>query len=356
MRPSRKRRLTATGVERARPAPFEPGAQGRNRSAVALLALALAASSLHAQQLELRFLDVGQADAAVIREGGKTALIDAGRSAGVVSQLRALGITMLDLVVASHNHADHIGGMTGVLGGLTVRYYMDNGVPHTTATYQRTIQAVQTSGAQYLRPTARVITLGAARLRVLPPPARDTDQNNSSIGILVEYGAFRALFTGDSELAELAHWLAHDSIPPVNVVKVAHHGSWNGTSDAWARTTRPQAAVISVGTNSYGHPHARALAQWRDVGARIYRTDVDGTVLCLANKDGSFVITTERADTTGVFELRPFVQAEPPPVEPRVDVAPSCCKICRKGKACGNSCISRRYTCRRPPGCACDAR
>jgi beta-lactamase superfamily II metal-dependent hydrolase len=174
-----------------------------NRILAGLLLGNVLGPSLPAQQLELRFLDVGQADAILVREGGKSALIDAGGGAGILAHLQRLGVDTIDLLVASHNHADHIGGMTAVLGGTVVRFYLDNGVPHTTATYQRTIQAVSTTGAQYLRPTARTFTLGSARLRVLPPPPNLGDQNNSSVGILVQYGEFRAVLTGDSEQFEL---------------------------------------------------------------------------------------------------------------------------------------------------------
>src|SRR5256712_7279048 len=118
------------------------------------LAVALTARSISAQQLEIRFLDVGQGDAAVIRSGSKTLLIDAGGSAGVVSYLRAFHIDTIDLVIASHNHADHIGGMNGVLHSAVVRFYMDKGLTQATAASQRTIQAVQATGAQYLRPAA----------------------------------------------------------------------------------------------------------------------------------------------------------------------------------------------------------
>jgi len=320
------------------------------------LILLLLAFPLHGQQLELRFLDVGQGDAAVIREGGKTVLVDAGHSAKIMHQLQALGIDTIDLVIASHNHADHIGGMTAVLNSVVVKYYLDNGVPHTTATYERTIQAVAASGAQYLRPNHRTITLGSAQLRVMPPPPND-DQNNSSVGLLVEYGQFRALLTGDSELYELQYWLKNEAIPRVNVVKVAHHGSRNGTSAEWIQTTRPEVAVISVSaTNSYGHPSPLVIQQWQSVGARVHRTDAEGTISIIANMDGTFVDTTERLDTAQIARSRPFLDDNAVTARAPSVGASACCKICTRGKACGNSCINASYTCRQPPGCACDAR
>jgi competence protein ComEC len=330
------------------------------RSLRLALALLLLAPPLPGQQLELRFLDVGQGDAVLVREGGKTALIDAGGSGDVVSRLRALGVDTIDLAVASHNHADHIGGMAAILSQFVVRYYLDNGVLHTTATYQRTIEAVAASGAQYLRPTARKITLGGAQLRVIPPPpgGSEGDQNNSSVGILVQFGEFRALLTGDSEVPELEYWLRYDSIPRVQVVKVAHHGSWNGTSRGWAEQTHPAAAVFSVGAgNAYGHPSPQAVALWEAVGAWLYRTDRDGGVLMLANRNGTFVVTAEKAAATGAITVRPYPTDTGAALQPPERAAArACCKVCTRGKACGNTCISRGYQCRQPPGCACDAR
>ena len=256
------------------------------------------APPLAAQQLEIHFLNVGQGDAAIVQEGGHTAIIDAGPS-GIRAFLTTFHIDTIDLVIASHPHADHIGGMPELLQSHVVRFYLDNGIPHTTAIYRRTLDAVRASGAQYLQATNRTITLGAAQIHILAPPP-STTINNASVGILVEYGQFRALLTGDSEREELEHWLGADAIQRVSVVKVAHHGSDNGTSASWIATTHPQVAVISVGAgNSYGHPSPLVVAQWQNAGARVYRTDRDGAVFIIANDDGSFVVTTDRG-TCGV--------------------------------------------------------
>jgi len=99
-----------------------------------------------------------------------------------------------------------------LLQSTVVRFYLDNGVAHTTAVYQRTLAAVRACGAQYLNATNRTITMGAAQLHVLAPPAGNSI-NNRSVGILIEYGQFRALFTGDSEVEELRCWLASGAIP-----------------------------------------------------------------------------------------------------------------------------------------------
>src|SRR5205814_10475706 len=89
------------------------------------------------------------------------------------------------------NPSYHIDEMPAVLSGASVRYYLDNALPYTTGIYQRTIAAVQRSGAQYLRPTGRSIALGTAQIRVLSPPT-SRDQNNASVGLVVQYGEFRA--------------------------------------------------------------------------------------------------------------------------------------------------------------------
>jgi len=271
---------------------------------LALVFLFFFALPLKGQALELQFLDVGQGDAILIREGGKTALVDAGESPRIVGQLRSLKVETLDFVLATHAHSDHIGAMASVLRSFPVRYYMDNALPHSTLAYQRTMDALRESEAHYLRPESRTIRLGSAQLRVLPPPSSSFEQNDSSVGLLIEYGEFRALLTGDSQERELHEWLKH-SVPHVQVVKVAHHGSWNGTPEEWAQATRPDVAVISVGPNNFDHPSQSAIGKWESVGASVHRTDQEGTIRIVAHRDGSFSVNPRPPPDLSAFLRRP---------------------------------------------------
>lgn len=276
--------------------------EAMRRSLLALVALLYAAAcpgGTHAlaqaadSALRIVQLDVGQGDAAiVITPERRTLLIDAGRSRDLVATaLEALGVDTLHLVVASHAHADHIGGMPAVLATFPVRAYMDNGIAHTTTVYQRTMTAVELTGTPYLAATSRTISLGSLTVRVLSPPFRN-NQNNGSVGLLLEFGDFRALYTGDSERFALDAWLRRESVPNVTLVKVAHHGARNGTSPPWVAATRPRIALISVGRNGYGHPAPEVEWMWATSGARVYRTDQQGTIEIRATRDARVVVRT----------------------------------------------------------------
>jgi beta-lactamase superfamily II metal-dependent hydrolase len=151
---------------------------------------------------------------------------------------------------------------------------------------------VRDSDLTYLEHTARTIRLGSISIRVLPPDSTAEEQNDRSVGLVVEYGAFRLLLTGDAETAGLEHLLSA-GIPEVTILKASHHGSRNGVTPAWVAATQPEVVVISCGhDNPYGHPDPWALRYYGMSGTRIYRTDLHGAVTVRADTTGAYVVTT----------------------------------------------------------------
>ncbi|HEX6971968.1 MAG TPA: MBL fold metallo-hydrolase, partial [Limnochordia bacterium] len=275
------------------------------------------ASLAFAQELELHFIDVGQGDAILIRApGGQNVLYDGGRQTDdVLTYLRSLGVVHLDLVIASHPDADHIGGLPAVVAAYQPRYFMDDGMPHTTQTYLRLLRAVAQAGSQLLAPTARTLRLGEVTLQVLPPPGDpELPLNDNSLGLLITYGQFQAALTGDAETAEFHWWASHhpDLLTHVDVYKAAHHGSDNGDTPLSMSRFYPEVVIISVGAgNSYGHPSDRALRLYRAIGARVLRTDLQGSIVVHAQADGSYRVLAERAMPT-----EPAPAAQPAGVAP----------------------------------------
>ena len=263
-----------------------------------LITLVAVLCSFAFAQLEIHFIDVGQGDSVFIRAPGDQSLLyDGGRKEDVpLEYLRSLGVQQVDLVVASHPDADHIAGLIPVVEAYRPRFYLDNGIPHSTQTYARLLEAVESAGSQLLEPTARTIGLGEASVQVLPPPGLlSFDNNNNSVGLVVTYGDFKLALTGDAEAEEFNWWA--ENVPglleDVDVYKASHHGSDNGDTPLSMQEFQPEVVVISVGAdNSYGHPAGSALRLYNAVGATIYRTDQQGNVTVTANQDGTFQVST----------------------------------------------------------------
>ncbi len=266
-----------------------------------LAALAISVLAAVAAALELHFVDVGQGDAVVIvAPDGRAVVYDGGPAADTLyTYLRRVGIEQVVLVIASHAHADHIGGLPAVIDAYVPAFVLDNGVPHTTRAFERYLHAVERSGAQLLTPERRTITLGEVRLHVLPSPGRpEWGHNDNSVGLVVEYGAFRATLTGDAEAQLFEWWLATvpEMLVDVQVHKASHHGSDEGDTRAALIGLRPELVVVSARAgNRYGHPHESALARYAEVGAALLRTDLHGTVRIEVEEDGSYRVTTERS-------------------------------------------------------------
>ena len=247
-------------------------------------------------KIELIFLDVGQGDAMVVRSPeGRVALIDAGRG-WLIGQLGVHGIDSIDVAIATHPHADHIGGMVDVLRDLPVETYIDNGVPHTTAIYSQVMAAVAQSGARYMIAESTTVPLGSVQLLILPPFDGAESLNNGSIGVVITYGDFSALVAGDAEIDALNHFI-ESGVPDVTVLKASHHGARDGVSPAWLSATRPETVVISVGKdNGYGHPHDWAIEYYKAIADEIYRTDLHGEITILGSHDGTYEVRNVRGD------------------------------------------------------------
>ena len=239
-----------------------------------------------ARPATIEVLDVGQGDSILIQSPeGKTALIDAGPSKNAaLSILRRKGITSLDLVVLSHHHSDHYGGMDAVVRAMKPRYFLASRSGHTTTLYLKLLKTVEAENVTMIEPTSRPrkIELGSVELTIFPQPPEDRkEENNNSIGLRLKYGDFSVLLTGDSEETERQWWLKHDPelMRNCTMLKLAHHGSRNGTDARWLQTVRPELAVASLGRNNdYGHPHSETISLLRRSGLPLLRTDQLGTI------------------------------------------------------------------------------
>lgn len=248
--------------------------------------------------LTVTFLDVGQGDAAVLQCGGQTMMIDGGKakaSSYIYSWLKKNQISYLDVMVATHTDADHIGGLPGALNYAKVGTAYCPVTSGTTKTFQ--------SFVKYLKKQAKSITvpkagdefsLGGAQVRILGPTDPQAEGNNSSIVLKVTFGDTSFLFTGDAEREEEQELLESGYDLESTVLKVGHHGSDTSTSYLFLRTVNPQYAVISVGAdNTYGHPTEAVLSRLRDADVKTCRTDLQGTITAVS--DGKKVtFQTER--------------------------------------------------------------
>ncbi|WP_420461829.1 lamin tail domain-containing protein [Candidatus Palauibacter sp.] len=263
--------------------------------------------------LRITFLDVGQGDAVLVQvPSGQVALIDAGRS-DVVRILRQFGVSEIDLLVATHPHADHIGGMAGVIATFPVRFYMDNGQPHTTATYRRLLAALDARpDITYLEASPRTLTLGEVEIEVLPllPPG-STQHNDRSVSLVVRYGNFTAFLSGDSEVRQLTHLVGQGAVHETTLLKAPHHGSDNGFTRDFLDMARPRVVVISVGRNSYGHPRPAAVQAYDASGATVFRTDLHGHVSVSGRQSGDYEVAVG-----GNVALRGSARGDEPRLRP----------------------------------------
>lgn len=269
------------------------GSSTRPAPALALLALLLAGCVGHPpppQDLSVTFLDVGQADAALIRTPeDETILFDTGHDATAARLLRRQRVRRVDLLVLSHSHDDHAGGLAALAKAFEINEIWYSGVDWTPRWRQRLAGAarLQMVRAGYQRQFRKLLltVLHPEPVPAAPRPRGDPVNNNSLVVKLV-YGPSQFLFPGDCELEcwdEL--FRLHRTQLRADVLKAAHHGSSNGTNSGVLGNVRPKILIISCGRqNDYHHPHPMVLTLAQKLGAQILRTDQDGSIHCVATQ------------------------------------------------------------------------
>jgi competence protein ComEC len=278
-------------------------------------------------ELQVHVLDVGQGDSIlIIAPGGKSVLIDAGVPGSgrvVMDALKRYNVQQLDLMVATHAHADHIGGADEVLKAVHVTTVLDSRVPNTTKNYEDFLAAIKQTGAKYLgaQPGQTFDLGGGAVLSVLAPiqpffkqadiRSGGNEPNANSVVTRLDYGDFSMLLTGDAEAETEERMMKSGANVTAKVLKVGHHGSKYASSENFLRQGKFEAAVISDGTdNRYGHPSQEALDRFKKFNIKLYRTDLQGELTIISRGHG-YEIKTAREASGDLWAGRTPQKSEP---------------------------------------------
>ena len=251
--------------------------------------------------LSVHFIDVGQGDCIYINQGEYNMLIDAGNNEDgekLVSYLKSLNVNGFDYVIGTHPHEDHIGGMDDIINNFEIEnYYMPDKLS-TTKTFEDVLDALDAKGLSYNVPKIDdEFKLGDATFKVIYSGDDTNDINDSSIVLKMTYGDNTFLFTGDAT-SNVEEIILNKDIKS-DVLKVAHHGSSYSSTTEFLDKVDPKYAIISVGTNnSYNHPASITLQKLSNRDIKVYRTDLDGTIIFTS--DGTNLsVQTKKTDTNG---------------------------------------------------------
>lgn len=266
---------------------------------------------------EIHFIDVGQGDAALVLCDGKAMLIDGGDSSSsskIYSYLKNNKISHLDYIVASHPHDDHVGGLSGALNFATVSTVLSPVTTYESDTFKSFVKYLDKQNIEITIPHAGdIFTLGSASIKIVGPVKNRHETNNNSLILQISYGDTTFLFTGDAEEEEEADVVASDFSIKCTVLKVAHHGSSTSSTPEFLKKAAPKYAVISVGKeNEYLHPIESTLVALKKADLELFRTDMQGTIIC--KSDGKEVdFLTERNRKTYTFRNLTPPTATPKP-------------------------------------------
>ena len=274
------------------------------------------------EELEIHFLDVGQGDCTLLLCGGEAMLIDAGdndQGTKIQSYLQKHNVETLKYVVCTHPDEDHIGGMDVILYKFDCETILMTDEEKDTGTYRDVVDTMENKGYQRTLPeVGQQYFLGDAFFTILAPAELSSDSNNNSIALLLVHGDNRFLFTGDAEAEEEEEMVDGTISLDADVYKAGHHGSRTSSSEQLLEAVSPAYVIISCGEgNSYGHPHAETMNHLRAMGAQVFRTDEQGSIVL--SSDGSEIQwncspsdTWQAGEPTGSSAEKPS-ESEPGP-------------------------------------------
>ena len=245
--------------------------------------------------LTVHFIDVGQADCALLECGDEFMLIDGGNVADsdlVVSSLEDQGVEELKSIVCTHAHEDHVGGLAAVLAVYPTETVYAPTRTYSSRCFDDFCYDVDQQGLEITIPQpGDELTLGGTQLTVLGPLHSYPETNNTSIVLRAQFGDTRFLFTGDMEAEAEDDLLDSHTDLKADVLKVGHHGSHTSTGYHFLYQVDPDYAVISCGRdNDYGHTHREVVSRLNDADVMTYRTDKLGTILAVS--DGTTITFT----------------------------------------------------------------
>lgn len=261
-----------------------------------------AASVPKGDTLQVHYIDVGQGDCQLIVSSSETVLIDCGEREyyeRVIDYIKKLGISKLDYVVVSHPHTDHMGGMSYIIDefdiGTVIMPKIQDSVLPTTNAYKRLLTSISEKNIKVnYAESGKKYGVGGAVMTVLSPVKDYNDLNNYSVAVRVTHGENTFLFTGDIEKKAEADIMSSGVDVSATVLKVAHHGSSGSSSEAFINAVDPEYAVIGVGAgNDYGHPHKETLKWIEERDLKLYRTDLNGSVI-FTSTGSSLKVKTEK--------------------------------------------------------------
>lgn len=240
--------------------------------------------------LEVHYLDIGQGDAILIKQGNSAMLIDAGNNSKgtqVWSYLLSQKVERLDYAIGTHPDADHVGGLDVVLYKIDCDMVFLPECKKDTKTYEELLQTVGERGQQVAVPKlGQTYALGAAKFQILTDTKKNygDNTNNFSLAIRVTFGNNTFLFTGDAETEAEQDMLESGLVLNADVYKAAHHGADTANTEAFLTAVAPEYCVISCGQdNTYGHPRAGFLNNLRSMGVKVFRTDEQGTIVAVSD-------------------------------------------------------------------------